>query len=191
MKIVCNVTGESKPKQARFLALTEWGNVSLWSVHVLVSSEDAAGVQADAGLQFGGRVRLLLLAASLPAGRLFPVGVQASGTHKHNQGVQTHATVLAVPPNQLDQFMVTGTTDQILRGSLYGQALVPKVGCCVATPCWCCSRCIACLSQLGLLDTQELLGQGYIAMLLSNWQPVTGLGWHAGVACEQHRWSVQ
>ena len=129
MKTMCNVTGEPEPKQARFLALTEWGNVSLWSVHVLLSSEDAAGVQADAGLQFGGHVRLLLLAASLPAGRLFPIGVQASRMHKHNKDVQTHATVLAVPPNQLDQFIVAGSTGHILRGSLYGQALVPKVGC--------------------------------------------------------------
>lgn len=95
---------------------------------MLVSTEDAAGVQADAGLQFGGRVRLLLLAASLPIGRPLPLGVQASGTHKPNQDVQTQATVLAMPPNQLDQFIVAGNTDQILRGSLYGQPLVPKVG---------------------------------------------------------------
>lgn len=95
---------------------------------MLVSAEDAAGVQTDAGLQFGGRVRLLLLAASLPTGRLLPLGMQASGTHKPNQDVQIQATVLAVPPNQLDQFIVAGSTDQIMRGSLYGQALVPKVG---------------------------------------------------------------
>lgn len=157
------MAGEPQPKQARFLALTEWGNVSLWSVHVLVSSEDAAGVQADAGLQFGGRVRLLLLAASLPTGRLCTEDVQASAMHKHSQDVHTHATVLAVPPNHLDQFMVAGSTDQILRGSLYGQALVPKVGCCAVMSC---SKCIACLSQLRLLNTQ---GQGYIATLLFHW----------------------
>lgn len=126
--MLCDVAGESEPKQTRFLALTEWGNVSLWSMHMLVSTEDAAGVQADAGLQFGGRVRLLLLAASLPIGRLLPLGMQASGTHKPNQDVQIQATVLAVPPNQLDQFIVAGSTDRILRSSLYGQALVPKVG---------------------------------------------------------------
>ena len=124
------MAGEQKQveqKPTRFLALTEWGNVSLWSVHVLTSPEDAAGVQADAGLQFGGRVRLLLLAASLPKGRLFPVGMQASETHKHAQHIQTHATVLALPPKQNDQFVVAGSTDQILRGSLYGQPLLPKV----------------------------------------------------------------
>ena len=135
MKFLCNVAGKPEPKQARFLALTEWGNVSLWSVHVLVSSEDAAGVQSDAGLQFGGRVRLLLLAASLPTGRLFTIGVQASAIHKHNQDLHTRATVLALPPDHLDQFMVAGSTDQILRGSLFGQALVPKVGCCVVVSC--------------------------------------------------------
>ncbi|KAL3141663.1 hypothetical protein ABBQ32_004355 [Trebouxia sp. C0010 RCD-2024] len=112
-------------KQTRFLALTEWGNVSLWSVHVLASSEDAAGVQADAGLQFGGHVRLLLLAASLPVGRMAPVGMQISESHKLT--VHTHATTLAVLPEQNDQFVVAAGTDQILRGSLYGQAPVPKV----------------------------------------------------------------
>ena len=181
------MAGESEPKQARFLALTEWGNVSLWTVHVLMSSEDVAGVQADAGLQFGGRVRLLLLAASLPMGRLLPVGVQAFGIHRHNQSVQTHATVLAVPPNQLDQFVVAGSTDQILLGSLYGQALVPKVGCCLVLSCWGCSKSVACLPQLQFLGTQDMLWKGYIAMLLLNWQLVMGLGWHAGVAPEQHR----
>ena len=118
--------GQGELKQTRFLALTEWGNVSLWSVHVLASSEDAAGVQADAGLQFGGHVRLLLLAASLPMGRMAPVGMQITETHKLN--VQMHATTLAVLPEQHDQFVVATSPDKILRGSLYGQAPVPKVG---------------------------------------------------------------
>lgn len=122
-------------KQTRFLALTEWGNVSLWSVHVLASSEDAAGVQADAGLQFGGHVRLLLLAASLPVGRMAPVGMQISESHKLT--VHTHATTLAVLPEQNDQFVVAAGTDQILRGSLYGQAPVPKVGCYKISGCQC------------------------------------------------------
>ncbi|KAL3153591.1 hypothetical protein ABBQ38_011579 [Trebouxia sp. C0009 RCD-2024] len=112
-------------KQTRFLALTEWGNVSLWSVHVLASSEDAAGVQADAGLQFGGHVRLLLLAASLPVGRMAPIGMQISDTHKLT--AYTHATTLAVLPKQNDQFVVAAGAHQILRGSVYGQAYVPKV----------------------------------------------------------------
>ena len=118
---------KGEPKRTRCLALTEFGNVSLWSVHVLASSEDAAGVQADAGLQFGGRVRLLLLAASLPIGRSTSNGLQASGTHKHAQAMQSHATAMALLPDQPDQFVVAGKSDAILRGSLYGQMPVPQV----------------------------------------------------------------
>ena len=127
-------TGEQsagETKQTRFLALTEWGNVSLWSVHVLTSSEDTAGVQADPGLQFGGRVRLLLLAANLPMGRSFP---QASVMLPYVQQLQAHAAVLALPPNQIDEFLVAGNNDCILRGSLYGQAAVPKVRCHLQLP---------------------------------------------------------
>ena len=121
-----------EPKKARLLALTEWGNVSLWSVHVLTSSQDVAGTQSDAGLQFGGKVRLLLLAASLPMGRNFPA--QAAGINKRAQQLG-HAAALALPPSQVDQFIVAGDNDCILRGSLYGQAPVPKVHRCQLEPC--------------------------------------------------------
>ena len=124
--LVINTGDQStlEPKKTRFLAITDWGNVSLWSVHVLTSSEDIAGVQADPGLQFGGRVRLLLLAANLPLGN--SRGIQVSVICPHAQQLQAHAAVLALLPNKIDEFVVAGNNDQILRGSLYGQAAVPK-----------------------------------------------------------------
>lgn len=165
VKNLCALAGQSQGdlKQTRFLGLTQWGNVSLWSVHVLASSEDAAGVQADAGLQFGGHVRLLLLAASLPVGRNGPIGMQISQTHKLT--VHMHATTLALLPQRHDQFIVAGDSGQILRGSLYGQAPVPKVGCCkvvradvvlhaVYAPFTTSNDCLS--LPLQLLDAQEL-----------------------------------
>ena len=121
---------KGEPKRTRCLALTEFENISLWSVHVLASSEDAAGVQADAGLQFGGRVRLLLLAASLPMGRSPSIGLQGFRVHRNARALQRHATAMALLPDQPDQFVVAANSDAILRGSLYGQMPVPQVSLC-------------------------------------------------------------
>ena len=120
-------------KKTRLLALTEWGNVSLWSVHVSAAGDHAI---ADAGLQIGGRVCLLLLAASLPVGRSVPDGMQAPYSGGHAASLQQRqsssrlgrrAAVLALPPDSPDQFFVGLDNAQVLRGSLYGEATIPKV----------------------------------------------------------------
>ena len=102
-------------------------------MHVQAAGDHAI---ADAGLQIGGRVCLFLLAASLPVGNSVPNGMQAAtfGGHaasfKHHQQCSRwgrRATVLALPPDSTDQFLVGLDNAQILRGSLYGEATIPKV----------------------------------------------------------------
>lgn len=118
-------------KKTRLLALTEWGNVSLWSVHVVAPE----GPGLDPGLQIGGRVCLMLLADSLPLGRSPPVSKQAllyvqQNGRQHNQHRlehSRHAAALALLPDSADEFLVGMHNAQILRGSLYGETPVPKV----------------------------------------------------------------
>ena len=125
-------------KKTRLLALTEWGNVSLWSVHVLAPGECSAAGGADAGLSIGGRVALLLLTASLAVGRGPHDGMQASqpghaASSAHTQlpyELERRAAVLSLPPISIDQYLVGLDRAQTVRGSLYGEAPVPKVSPC-------------------------------------------------------------
>jgi len=125
-------------KKTRLLALTEWGNVSLWSVHVLASGECSAAGEADAGLSIGGRVGLLLLTASLAMGRGPHDGMQASSPGHAASSAYTHlpyelerrAAVLSLPPRSIDQYLVGLDSAQTVRGSLYGEDPVPKVSTC-------------------------------------------------------------
>ena len=135
MSLFAGEQGNTSLKKTRLLALTEWGNVSLWSVHVLDSG--SAG-EADVGMQIGGRVCLLRLADSLPMGRTLPDGLQALSAeghsmlakpHQQSPELGRHAAVLALPPSSIDQFLVGTNNARILRGSLFGEAPVPKVIC--------------------------------------------------------------
>ncbi|DBA69247.1 TPA: hypothetical protein ACH3X2_012991 [Trebouxia sp. C0005] len=121
-------------KTTRLLALTEWGNVSLWSVHVLASGECSAARAADAGVSIGGCVGLLLLTASLAMGRGPHDGMQASlPGHAVSSActqlpyeLERRAAVLSLPPTRFDQYLVGLDSGQTVRGSLYGEAPVPK-----------------------------------------------------------------
>ena len=121
-------------KKSRVLALTEWGNVSLWSVHVLAPGECSAAGGLDAGLSIGGRVGLLLLAASLAMGRGPQDGMQASlSGHAASSAytqlpyeLERRAAVLSLLPKSIDQYLVGLDSAQTVRGSLYGEAPVPK-----------------------------------------------------------------
>lgn len=125
-------------KTTRLLALTEWGNVSLWSVHVLASGECSAARAADAGVSIGGCVGLLLLTASLAMGRGPHDGMQASlPGHAVSSActqlpyeLERRAAVLSLPPTRFDQYLVGLDSGQTVRGSLYGEAPVPKVSTC-------------------------------------------------------------
>ena len=125
-------------KKTRLLALSEWGNISLWSVHVLASGECSAAGGADAGVSIGGRVGLLLLTATLAMGRGPHDGMQASSPGHAASSAYTqlpyelerHAAVLALPPTSIDQYLVGLDSAQVVRGSLYGEAPVPKVSTC-------------------------------------------------------------
>ncbi|DBA89068.1 TPA: hypothetical protein ACH3X1_016247 [Trebouxia sp. C0004] len=120
-------------KKTGLLALTEWGNVSLWSVHVLASGECSGAGGADAGLSIGGRVGLLLLTASLAMGRGLHAGMQAptpghAASSAHTQlpyELERRAAVLSLPPTSMDQYLVGLDSAQTVGGSLYGEAYVP------------------------------------------------------------------
>ena len=121
-------------KRTRLLALTEWGNVSLWSIQSLAAGNISDRVGTDPGLRIGGHVCLMLLAATLPLGKAVPgrpgdfASTEAAKRSLHKQ-FQLHqrAAALSLPPGYPDQFLVGTDSGQVLRGSLYGEAPVPKV----------------------------------------------------------------
>ena len=124
----------ARSKNTRLLVLTEWGNLSLWSVQALVSSGAATRVQTDPGLSLGGHVCLLLLATSLTFGKGHVAKMQPSASvelpaEDNACGFRLHqrALALALLPGDQNQFLVGTNGSQVLRGSLYGEVPVPKV----------------------------------------------------------------
>ena len=114
--------------------LTEWGNVSLWSVQALVSSDATTRVQTDPGLSLGAHVCLLLLASSLSFGKGHFANMQPSASAElpaedNACGFRLHqrALALALLPGDQNQFLAGTSGSQVLRGSLYGEVPVPKV----------------------------------------------------------------
>ena len=105
---------------------------------MLAPGECSAAGGANAGVSIGGRVGLLLLTASLAMGRGPHDGMQASlpghaTSSAHTQlpdGLQRRAAVLSLKPTSIDQYLVGLDSAQTVRGSLYGEAPVPKVSPC-------------------------------------------------------------
>lgn len=109
----------------QLLALTEWGIVTLWTVMMLPGTTPST----DVGLRTGSCV-CLVLTATLGAGTtsnpyLNHLAVDTASQLCMELGRQ--AAALTTPPNSSDQFLVGMDSGQIMRGSLYGEALLPKV----------------------------------------------------------------
>lgn len=134
----------NRSSSGQLLAVTEWGIVSLWTVMVLPATAQSA--DADVGLRTGSWT-CLLLTATLTAGSALHPHLSALALDNASQlcmEVGRHAAALAIPANSSDQFLVGMDSTQVLRGSLYGNLYLPKVGiqhsaclvhCC--KQCWC------------------------------------------------------
>ena len=88
-----------------------------------------AASSTDVGLRSGSCV-CLVLTATLGAGTTANPYLNTSAADTASQFCMEHgrhAAALTTPPNSSNQFFVGLDSGQVMRGSLYGEGLLPKV----------------------------------------------------------------
>ena len=93
----------------------------------------AAAAGADIGLKIGSSV-CLMLTATLGAGTKLHPYINQLAVDTASQlcmELGRHVAALAIPHQSRTQFLVGMDSGEILRGSLYGEALLPKVSLCI------------------------------------------------------------